>query len=165
MEHNHDMTWTQIKNQFTQVPQWNYGVILKVDERQVNTRSLALIRSIFCKLLVTLIQPGGVHRMMDSMCIFTLSMDINSMCICIPVCVCTCQYVLHAQVYSLHSCVNMYHFTPRWIIGLWSSVFSAHLHEVRLLHGVEQADPQMFPFVVHGDHVKGYCLWHSEDDG
>lgn len=42
---------------------------------------------------------------------------------------------------------------------------SAHLHEVCRLHGVQQADPQVLSFVVHGDHVEGYCFWHSEDDG
>lgn len=46
-----------------------------------------------------------------------------------------------------------------------SRCVTAHPHEFGFLHGVQQADSQMFPFVVHGDHVEGYRLWHSQDDG
>lgn len=42
---------------------------------------------------------------------------------------------------------------------------SAHPHKVCCLHGIQQADSQVFSFVVHGNHVKGYCFWHSEDNG
>lgn len=42
---------------------------------------------------------------------------------------------------------------------------TTHRHKTSFLHRVQQTDPQLFSFVVHGDHVEGYCLWHSEDDG
>lgn len=86
--------------------------------------------------------------------------------ICISVCVCTCQYVLyvHVQVCSMHSCVNTI-FLHTELYASEGLCVAAHLHKVAVLHGVQQTDPQVFSFVVHGDHVEGYCLWHSQDDG
>lgn len=71
---------------------------------------------------------------------------------------------VRVQVFSVHSCVNTLFF-------LYNELYAEHLcvttdpHKATFLHGMQQTDPQVFSFVVHGNHIEGYCLWHSQDDG
>lgn len=104
--------------------------------------------------LHSVVQPESFHSMSTSLfrhiysCIIPASLyAFTSVCISWA---CTCLQPKR-------------HFSPPWYKGLWQSV--THPHKSSFLHGVQQTDPQMFSFVVHGDHVKCYCFWHSQNDG